>query len=77
MKLFFSSFELAVDSDFIRKNPAKGAMENIKQDAGKRIIPMTETVHKAFVELRKQNLILGRRSDAEVDGYSNFCICQR
>ena len=155
--LIFSSFELAVDSDFIRKNPAKGAMENIKQDAGekiplsedeikrlidfctnsgtysvyvpfltiaigtclrcgeltgltwgdidmknrtisvnhqliyknfgdgckfhvsepktdagKRTIPMTETVHRAFVELRKQNLILGRRSDAEVDGYSNF-----
>ena len=34
---------------------------------GKRTIPMTETVHRAFVELRKQNLILGRRSDAEVD----------
>ena len=155
--LIFSSFELAVDSDFIRKNPAKGAMESIKQDAGekiplsedeikrlmdfcinsgiysihvpfltiaigtclrcgeltgltwsdigmknrtisvnhqliyknfgdgckfhvsepktdagKRTIPMTEAVHRAFVELRKQNLILGRRSDAEVDGYSNF-----
>lgn len=155
--LIFSSFELAVDSDFIRKNPAKGAMENIKQDArekiplsedeikrlmefcnssgtysihvpfltiaigtclrcgeltgltwsdidmknrtinvnhqlvyknfgdgckfhisepktdaGKRIIPMTDAVHRAFVEVRKQNLILGRRSDAEVDGYSNF-----
>ena len=155
--LIFSSFELAVDSDFIRKNPAKGAMENIKQDAkekiplsedeikrlmdfcinsgtysvhvpfltiaigtclrcgeltgltwndidmknrtisvnhqliyknfgdgckfhvsepktdaGKRTIPMTEAVHRAFVELRKQNLKLGRRSDAEVDGYSNF-----
>ncbi len=155
--LIFSSFELAVDSDFIRKNPAKGAMENIKQDArekiplsedeikrlmdfcinsgiysihvpfltiaigtclrcgeltgltwndidlknrtisinhqliyknfgdgckfhvsepetdaGKRTIPMTEMVHRAFVELRKQDLIPGRRSDAEVDGYSNF-----
>lgn len=35
--LIFSSFELAVDSDFIRKNPAKGAMENIKQDAGEKI----------------------------------------
>ena len=155
--LIFSSFELAVDSDFIRKNPAKGAMENIKQDArekiplsedeikrlmdfcinsgiysihvpfltiaigtclrcgeltgltwndidlknrtisinhqliyknfgdgckfhvsepetdaGKRTIPMTEMGHRAFVELRKQDLIPGRRSDAEVDGYSNF-----
>lgn len=38
-----------------RKNPAKGAMENIKQDAGERTIPMTEMVHRAFVELRKQN----------------------
>lgn len=155
--LIFSSFELAVDSDFIRKNPAKGAMENIKQDAsekipltedevrklmdfcinsgtysvhvpfltiaigtclrcgeitgltwndvdmknrtininhqlvyknfgdgckfhisepktdaGKRIIPMSESVYKAFIEVRKQNMILGRRSNAEVDGYSNF-----
>lgn len=47
-------------------------MSEPKTDAGKRTIPMTETVHRAFVELRKQNLILGRRSDAEVDGYSNF-----
>lgn len=155
--LIFSSFELAVESDFIRKNPAKGAMESIKQDAekkiplsedevnklidfcinsgtysihvpfltiaigtclrcgeltgltwndidmkdrtinvdhqliyknlgdgckfhisgpktdaGKRIIPMTDAVHRAFVELRKQDLILGRRSDAEVDGYRDF-----
>lgn len=37
--LIFSSFELAVDSDFIRKNPAKGAMENIKQDAGEKPPP--------------------------------------
>lgn len=154
--LIFSSFELAVDSDFIRKNPAKGAMDSIKQDAGKKIplsedeikrlvdfcnsgtysihvpfltvaigtclrcgeltgltwsdidmknrtisvnhqlvyknfgdgckfhisepkteagkrnIPMTDSVYKAFIELRKQNMILGRRSDAEVEGYSNF-----
>lgn len=154
--LIFSSFELAVDSDFIRKNPAKGAMDSIKQDAGEKIplsedeikrlvdfcnsgtysihvpfltiaigtclrcgeltgltwndidmknrtisvnhqlvyknfgdgckfhisepkteagkrnIPMTDSVYKAFIELRKQNMILGRRSDAEVEGYSNF-----
>ena len=155
--LIFSSFELAVDSDFIRKNPAKGAMEGIKQDAvkkiplsgneikklmdfcidssiysihvpfliiaigtclrcgeltgltwsdidmknrtisinhqliyknlgdgckfhinkpktdaGERILPMTESVYKGFMELKKQNLALGRRSNVEVDGYSNF-----
>lgn len=155
--LIFSSFELAVDSDWIRKNPAKDAMESIKQDsaekkplteidiknlmnfctksgtysihvpfltiaigtclrcgeltgltwndvdmkkrtiridhqlvyknygdgckfhiskpktdAGKRTIPMTESVYGAFIEVKKQNLLLGRRSSAEVDGYSDF-----
>lgn len=155
--LIFSSFELAVDSDFIRRNPAKNAMENIKHDAGekiplsedelrklmdfcinsgtyslhipfltiaigsclrcgeitgltwndvdmknrtinvnhqliyknlgdgckfhisepktdagKRIIPMSESVYKAFVEVKKQNMILGRRSNAEVDGLTDF-----
>ncbi len=47
--LIFSSFELAVDSDFIRKNPAKGAMENIKQDAGEKI-PLSEDEIKRLMD---------------------------
>lgn len=47
--LIFSSFELAVDSDFIRKNPAKGAMENIKQDAGEKI-PLSEDEIKRLID---------------------------
>ena len=66
---------ISVNHQLIYKNFGDGCKFHVsepKTDAGKRTIPMTETVHRAFVELRKQNLILGRRSDAEVDGYSNF-----
>lgn len=155
--LIFASLELAVDSDFIRKNPAKGAMKFIESDvkekipltesevvnllefcqnsciyslhvpfitiaigtclrcgeltgltwndidmknrvikinhqliykdygdgckfhinepktsAGKRTIPMSESVYRAFIELRKLDMVLGRRCNAIVDGYTNF-----
>ena len=64
-----------MNHQLIYKNFGDGCKFHVsepKTDAGKRTISMTETVHRAFVELRKQNLILGRRSDTEVDGYSNF-----
>lgn len=155
--LIFSSLELAVDSDFIRKNPAKGAMQQVRRDAvekvplteddirnvvdfcmqsrtysvyvpfltvavgtclrcgeltgltwsdidmkhrtisinhqliyknygegcrfyisepkteaGKRIIPMTEAVYQAFISIKEQNMLTGKRSSAEIDGYRNF-----
>ncbi len=154
--LIFSSLELAVDSDMIRKNPAKDCMKNIKADAeekkplteeevqklinfcnnscynlhtpfitiaigtcmrcgeltglrwcdvdmknrtikvnhqlvyknlgngcafhistpktkaGIRTIPMTESVYRAFMDIKKQNLLLGRRCNAEVDGFTDF-----
>ena len=155
--LIFSALELAVESDYIRKNPAKGVMESIKPDAvektplteaevvrligfcensnsysihvpfltiaigtclrcgelagltwndidlkkrtinvnkqliyknlgdgckfyvskpktkaGVRVVPMTEAVHRAFVEIRKINMSLGRRCVAEVDGVTDF-----
>ena len=66
---------ISVNHQLIYKNFDDGCKFHVsepKTDAGKRTIPMTEAVHRAFVELRKQNLKLGRRSDAEVDGYSNF-----
>lgn len=150
--LIFSALELAVDSDFIRKNPAKGAMQAFKKDAeekiplsgdevkellnfcrqsntysiyhpfitiaigtclrcgeitgltwndidmkhrtisinhqmtyknygegcrfyisepktgaGKRVIPMTQAVYQAFIEVKEQDMLLGRRSKAEID----------
>lgn len=155
--LIFSALELAVDSDFIRKNPAKDCMKEIKSDAsekvplneteiqnlfefcknstvyschipfltiaiescmrigeltgltwqdvdlknrtinvnhqliyknygdgckfhiskpkteaGCRIIPMTQAVHDAFLEIKKINMLLGRRCTVNVEGYDNF-----
>lgn len=160
--LIYSSLELAVDSDFIRKNPAKGAMESIKldaaekiplsahevkcmiefceksstysayipflvvaigtclrcgeitgltwndvdmkhrtvridhqliyknigegcrfyisdpkTDAGKRVIPMTGAVYRAFIDIKEHNMLTGRRSRAEIDGYSNFIFVSK
>ncbi len=45
-----------------------------KTDAGNRVIPMTDAVHKAFTELKKLNLMLGKSSQMVVDGYSGFCF---
>lgn len=155
--LIYSALELAADSDFIRKNPAKGAMQFFKRDAevkvplsetdiknlmefcvhsrvyceyvpfltiaigtclrcgeltgltwndidmkrriisinhqlvyknygegcrfyisepkteaGKRVIPMPEAVYQAFVRIKEQNMLSGRRSTAQIDGYQNF-----
>ena len=66
---------ISINHQLIYKNFGDGCKFHVSEpetDAGKRTIPMTEMVHRAFVELRKQDLIPGRRSDAEVDGYSNF-----
>lgn len=43
-----------------------------KTEAGKRVIPMTETVYQAFVELKKMYVALGYRCSATVDGYTDF-----
>ncbi len=52
--LNFSSFELAVDSDFIRKNPAKGAMVNIRQDVWQKI-PLSEHEIKRLMDFCSNN----------------------
>lgn len=160
--LIFAALELAVDSDFIRKNPAKGAMQLIKKDAeekiplsgnevremirfceqsqsysayvpfitialgtclrcgeitgltwndinmkrrtisinhqliyknygdgckfyisepktdaGSRVIPMSQAVYQAFIEVKEQNMLLGRRSTVEIDGYCNFVFINK
>jgi integrase len=43
-----------------------------KTESGNREIPMTEQVYKAFVEQKKLCMLLGRRGDYELDGYSGF-----
>lgn len=43
-----------------------------KTRAGIRTIPFTESVYKAFLEQKKINFMLGRRSTEEIDGYSDF-----
>lgn len=43
-----------------------------KTESGIREIPMTDQVYRAFVEQKKQNMMLGRTGDYELDGYSNF-----
>ena len=45
-----------------------------KTDKANRIIPITDAVHDAFIELKKLNLMLGKTSQMIVDGYSGFCI---
>lgn len=43
-----------------------------KTENGKRIIPMIEDVRKAFLSIRKTNMMLGGSGDFTVDGYKDF-----
>lgn len=43
-----------------------------KTSAGKRIIPMTESIYKLFVEQRKIWFSTNRDTEYEIDGYKNF-----
>lgn len=43
-----------------------------KTESGIRDIPMTDQVYKALLNQKKLNILLGRRGDYELDGYSNF-----
>lgn len=83
--LLYPSLELVAGDEIIRKNLARKAMPSDyrkapeekevltpKTKAGVRVIPFTENVHRAFLEQRKINCMLGRRSTEEIDGYSDF-----
>lgn len=67
-----------IDHQLIYKNidgnGCKFFISTPKTTAGARVIPMTDFVYHAFIELKKLNLLLGRRSESEIDGYSNFCF---
>ncbi|MBR1865732.1 MAG: site-specific integrase [Lachnospiraceae bacterium] len=43
-----------------------------KTEAGMRVVPMTDEVHKLFLEQRKVWLSTTKNPDFEVDGYRNF-----
>lgn len=43
-----------------------------KTESGKRIIGMTTQVYQAFIEQKRFDVMLGRRSSLEIDGYKNF-----
>ena len=43
-----------------------------KTDAGIRVIPLTQKACAAFTEQKKLNFMLGRHSNEEVDGYTDF-----
>lgn len=43
-----------------------------KTESGKRTIPMIEDVRKAFLTIRKTNMMLGGSGDLTVDGYRDF-----
>ena len=43
-----------------------------KTESGKRIIGMTTQVYQAFIEQKRIDVMLGRRSSLEIDGYKNF-----
>ena len=43
-----------------------------KTESGKRTIPIIEDVRKAFLTIRKTNLMLGGSGDLTVDGYRDF-----
>ena len=47
-------------------------IEKTKTESGKRTIPMTEAVRKAFKDQMSLMMMLGRRGFAEVDGYTDF-----
>lgn len=67
--------EIVVEHQLVYKNWGDGSRFHIttpKTDAGRRTIPMTQVVHKAFLEQKKLNFMLGRHCTEEVDGYSDF-----
>lgn len=47
-------------------------ISELKTEAGKRDIPITSEVRQALFEHKKLNLLLGKVSTANIDGYSNF-----
>ena len=74
--------EVSIDHQLVYKDYKDGNgfcfhVHQPKTDAGIRVIPMTETVRKAFLEQRKQLFTLGIPRDVEVDGLKGFIFIGR
>lgn len=73
--LYISDRILTIDHQLIYKNYGDGCQFHISQPkttAGIRDIPLTAKVIQAFIRQREINMMLGRRCDMEVEGYTDF-----
>lgn len=71
---------ISINHQLIYKNYGDGCKFYIsepKTDAGSRVIPMSQAVYQAFIEVKEQNMLLGRRSTVEIDGYCNFVFINK
>lgn len=71
----FKSREISINHQLIYKKyngKYKFYADSPKTDSGIRIIPMTTKVYKALLEQRQNQLSSGRRTNVEIDGYSDF-----
>lgn len=71
----FDDKTLSVNHQLIYKNYGDGCKFHIsspKTQAGVRKIPLRDNVVKALSEQRKQNFLLGRHCNEDIDGYSDF-----
>lgn len=71
---------VSVNHQLIYKNYGDGCRFHIstpKTNSGIRMIPMTQSVCKAFEEQRKLNFMIGKDRDTEVDGYRGFVFTSR
>lgn len=73
--LYVSDHILTIDHQLIYKNYGDGCKFHISQPktvAGIRNIPLTKKVLQAFSKQREINMMLGRRCDVEIEGYTDF-----
>lgn len=71
----FKNKEININHQLIYKKSGKSYgfyVDSPKTDSGVRIIPMTTDVCKALIEQRQNQLLKGRRTNVEIDGYSDF-----
>lgn len=67
--------EIHIDDQLVYKDYGDGYKfhtETPKTDAGIRKIPMTQTVYKAFILQKELNLMLGKKSNVQIDGKQGF-----
>ena len=67
---------LNIDHQLIYKNynndGCKFHIAETKTASGRRTIPLTQEACNAFTEIKKQNMLVGKRCKADIDGYNDF-----